>query len=110
MADGETPGAASLEQKLAGFEASLDDDERAIFRTILVLAVTDDADVEGFGAQPHMRPGAGAVAGALNSGTELDMITLQTLMSQRQTAVTTCTALLQAQQQTSQAVAKNFGS
>lgn len=53
---------------------------------------------------------AGAISKDMSSNAELDMITLQSLMSQRQTAIQLCTNLVSSLGESSKAIAQKVGS
>ncbi len=95
---------ASLERKLTDFGSSLPDDERSIFYSILAIAATaDEPDVAGFEMHQH-RSGDPHVGG----GGELNMIQIQSLLSQRALAVSITTGMMQAMNDSQKGIIGNI--
>ncbi len=94
---------ASLERKLTDFGSSLPDEERSIFYSILAIAATaEEPEVAGF--EMHVRQAGGVDLG----GGDLDMIEIQSLMSQRAAAMATASGMLKAMNDSQRGIIGNI--
>jgi hypothetical protein len=96
---------STLEPKLRAFAEALDEGERALFAAMLLVVASADQDVEGFAFGSSL---GGLGGGGVSQGADLTMVQIQSLVSQRQQAVTLATQMMQSMGDTDSAVIKNL--